>query len=209
MAAPLFSLLESQSEICRVTSGRRPLIGPGAAGGREDGGQCSSGHTPTHPFSRQPPAPALSCLHLSVPRSRLGGQVLERGVGSGRGLRWCCRTGWPWSADSVTGARGGVGGLDSHGDLSPCHQGQRDRRGAPDTLPSGSSRWEGWFAQLVLLLCVQMSCLGEGPGVGGRGGDRRVSEPAQQDSSLLQSLPGPRSPTPVLGGVTSFARGWG
>lgn len=51
VAAPLFSLLESQSEICRVTSGRPPLIGPGAgaAGGRPGGWWAVLLRTHAHP----------------------------------------------------------------------------------------------------------------------------------------------------------------
>lgn len=57
------------------------------------------------------PQPQLSpafCLHLPVSHSLLVGQVLELGVGSGRGLRWSCRTFKLAFGGSVTGAGAGA-----------------------------------------------------------------------------------------------------
>lgn len=96
VAAPLFSLLESQAEICRVTSGRPPLIGPGAVGRVEGGGQCPAQHTPTHPGGRCPPAPTFPGLRARTSPAPcwrpVVSLVLELGVGPGRCLRWGCRT---------------------------------------------------------------------------------------------------------------------
>lgn len=149
VAAPLFSLLESQAEICRVTSGRPPLIGPGAVGRAEGGGQCPAQHTPTHPGGRCPPAPTFPCLRARTSPAPcwppVVSLVLELGVGPGRCLGWAAglsRWGsWRLALRNRTQRR--VGGGLNHSDLSPSPL----RRGC-SASPGGRG---GWASKLPVI----------------------------------------------------------
>ncbi|XP_029772217.1 RNA-binding protein MEX3D [Suricata suricatta] len=88
------------------------LSPPLAAQRQQARGAGSRKRLPSCPQRQLPPA---SCLHPCVPRQLLGGQVLERGVGSGRGLRRSCRTLWMAFERSVTEARGGGRALELQG----------------------------------------------------------------------------------------------
>lgn len=144
MAAPLFSLLESQAEICRVTSGRPPLIGPGAAGRVGGRWWAVPGPAHTHPPC-SPPAhrPQLSTAFLTrppPPGSQLpAGQPGSRTWGgAGAGLevgRLDAQAGGPSSGSQVTGASGGCEGFELEGDLSPSPRQARTSTGRRVRMP--------------------------------------------------------------------------
>lgn len=152
-----------------MTSGRPLLIGPGAgvAGGRaEGGGQCSAGHTPTHPFSHWPPAPTFSCL-LPVapcpplPACRLGSRTWG-GVWAGLEVELQDTGAGLWGlafGGLVIGARDRCGGIELQGGLSRLTPGGRGPQGGSGHCPLRVPSGRGWFGQGVLWLWVQVQAI--------------------------------------------------